>query len=138
LRKTNIEQAWPVFFHFVENSAHWAHMPRMSLRSLFAMMVAMSMLLAPFVMQSSSAMAAMPADHHAQMMSNGHCDEQPSGQDSKSADMPCCAAMCAAIAIAPVSPADPVGFARLVERPSLKRSLHSFLAKLPTPPPRLA
>jgi hypothetical protein len=114
-------------------------MPRMSLRSLFAMMVAMSMLLAPFVMQSGSAMAAMPADHHAQMMSNGHCDDQPaSGKDSKSADMPCCAAMCAAIAIAPVSPADPVGFARLVERPSLKQSLHSFLAKLPTPPPRLA
>lgn len=110
----------------------------MTLRLLFAILTAAAMLFAPFAMQSGMAMAAMPADHNAQM-GNGHCDDQPAtDKDSKSADMPCCAAMCAAIAVAPVSPADPVAFSRSVERPSLKQSLHSFLAKLPTPPPRLA
>ena len=112
--------------------------PAVSLSKLFAILIAAAMLFAPFAMQSGMAMAAMPSDHHAQMMEKGHCQGQPADKDSKSADMPCCAAMCAAIAVAPVSPADPVAFARSVERPALKKSPHSFLAKLPTPPPRLA
>ncbi len=111
----------------------------MSISKLFAILIAAAMLFAPFAMQSGSAMAAMPSDHHAQMMGTGHCEGQPpTGKDSKSADMPCCAAMCAAIAVAPVAPADPAAFARSIERPSLKQFLHGFLAKLPTPPPRLA
>lgn len=110
-----------------------------SISKLFAIIVAVSMLFAPFAMQSGSAMAAMPSDHHAQMMDTGHCDGQPAtDKDSKPADMPCCAAMCVAIAVAPVSRAEPAAFARSIERPSLKQSLHGFLAKLPTPPPRLA
>ena len=113
--------------------------PAVSISKLFAILIALSMLFAPFAMQSGAAMAAMPSDHHAQMMDSGHCEGQPAtDKDSKSADMPCCAAMCAAIAVAPVSPAEPAAFARSIERPSLKQSLHGFLAKLPTPPPRLA
>ncbi len=110
-----------------------------SISKFFAILIAAAMLFAPFAMQSGSAMAAVPTDHHAQMMGADHCEgESPTGKDSKSADQPCCAAMCTAIAVAPVSPADPPAFARSVERPSLNQSLHGFLAKLPTPPPRLA
>lgn len=110
----------------------------MSLRPLFAMLIAVGMLFAPLAMQSGRAMAMAPAaDHHAQMMESGHCEGQSdSGKDSKSAGKPCCAAMCAAIAVAPVSPAESVAFARLINRPSLQQFRHGFLAKLPTPPPR--
>jgi hypothetical protein len=110
-----------------------------SISKLLAILIAAAMLFAPFAMQSGSAMAAMASDHHGQTMGTGHCEGQPAtNQDSKSADMPCCAAMCAAIAIAPVSPLDPVAFARPVDRPTLEQFRHGFVAKLPTPPPRLA
>ena len=112
--------------------------PAVSLSKLFAIVIAAAMLFAPFAMQSGMAMAAMPSDHHAQMMEKGHCDGQPADRDSKGADMPCCAAMCAAIAVATSAPVEPAAFSRSVEHSSLKQSLHGFLAKLPTPPPRLA
>ena len=111
--------------------------PAVSLSKLFAILIAAAMLFAPFAMQSGMAMAAMPSDHHTQMMENGHCEGQPADEDSKGAEKPCCAAMCTAIAVATSSPAQPAAFARSVEQPSLNRSLHGFLAKLPTPPPRL-
>jgi hypothetical protein len=106
---------------------------------LFAILIAAAMLFAPFAMQSGSAMAAMPSDHHAQTMGADHCEGQPAtDKDSKSADKPCCAAMCAAVAIATGSPVEPAVFARAVERPALEQFRHGILAKLPTPPPRLA
>ncbi len=106
---------------------------------LFAILIAAAMLFAPFAMQSGSAMASMPSDHHAQMMGKDHCEGQPAeDKDSKSADEPCCAAMCAAVAIATGSPIGPAVFARAVERPTLEQFRHGILAKLPTPPPRLA
>lgn len=123
-----------VEFHVVR-----MHMDLVSISKFFAILIAVAMLFAPFAMQSGSAMAAMPSDHHAQMVDTGHCDGQPdTDTDDMSADMPCCAAMCAAISVAPVSPAEPAAYARSIERPSLNQSLHGFLAKLPTPPPRLA
>lgn len=113
--------------------------PAVSISKLFAILIAAAMLFAPFAVQSGAAMAAMPSDHHAQMMGKGHCEGMPATDgDSKPADMLCCAAMCAAMAVAPVSPTDPADVSHSVERPSLKQSLHGFLAKLPTPPPRLA
>ena len=113
--------------------------PAVSVSKLFAILIAVSMLFAPFAMQSGSAMAAMPSDHHAEMMSDGHCDGQPAtDKDSKSGEMPCCAAMCAAVAVAAGSSAEPAAFERAAERPSLEQFRQGFLAKLPTPPPRLA
>ena len=112
--------------------------PDVSLSKLFAILIAAAMLFAPFAMQSGMAMAAMPSDHHAQMMEKGHCEGPPADKDSKGGDMPCCAAMCAAVAIATSASARPLVFSRSVERPSVKQSMHGFLAKLPTPPPRLA
>jgi hypothetical protein len=113
--------------------------PGVSLRPLFAVMIACAMLFAPLVMQSGSAMAAMPSDHQSQMIGKDHCEGQPTNdRDSKSAEKPCCAAMCAAVAIAAGSPVEPAVFARAVERPAVEQFRHGFLAKLPTPPPRLA
>lgn len=110
----------------------------MSLRPLVAMLIAVGMLFAPLAMQSGRAMAMAPAaDHHAQMMEGGHCAGQSgTGKDSQSAGKPCCVAMCAAVAVAPVSPPESVAFPRLIDRSSLQKFRHGFLAKLPTPPPR--
>lgn len=106
---------------------------------LLAILIAAAMLFAPFAMQSGSAMAAMPSDHHGKTMSEDHCDGQSAtDKDSKSAEKPSCAAMCAAVAIATGSLVDPAVFARAVERPALEHFRHGILAKLPTPPPRLA
>lgn len=112
---------------------------RVNMRPLFAMLIAAAMLFAPFAMRAGSAMAMAPADHHAQMMERGHCGEQPAnGKDGETVDKSCCVAVCAAIAIAPVAPLEPQAFAKNVDRPSLTPFHHSFLAKLPTPPPRRA
>lgn len=113
--------------------------PTVSLRPLFAMLVAFAMLFAPLALQSGSAMAMAPADHHAQMMERGHCGEQPAkGDHGKSADKSCCVAMCAAVAVAPTAPIEPLALVSSSERPSLAQFHHSFLAELPTPPPRIA
>ena len=110
-----------------------------SSRPLFAMMIAFAMLFAPLAMQSGSAMAMAPADHHAQMMKSGHCGEQPAtDHDGKLVDKSCCVAMCTAIAVAPVVPVEPHAFAKIMDRPSLTPVHHGFLAELPTPPPRRA
>jgi hypothetical protein len=113
--------------------------PRVSLRALFAMLIAFAMLFAPLALQSGAAMAMAPADHHAQMMKTGHCGEQPAkSQDGKMADKSCCAAMCAAVAVAPAVTVEPHAYAPSVEHPTLDQFQHSYLAKLPTPPPRRA
>lgn len=113
--------------------------PLVSLRPLSAVLIALAMLFAPFAMPSGAAMATAPADHHGQMMDKGHCGDQPAkGKADKAADKACCAAMCTAIAVAPASPAAPPVFLRSIEQPSLEQLSHSYLAKLPTPPPRRA
>ncbi|MDP9422052.1 MAG: hypothetical protein M3Q19_04320 [Pseudomonadota bacterium] len=111
----------------------------MSHRSLFAMLIAFAMLFAPLALQSGAAMAMAPADHHAQMMESGHCGEQPAkSQDGKTMDKSCCAAMCAAVAVAPSVKAEPHVLTPSAQRPALDQFQHSFIAELPTPPPRLA
>ena len=113
--------------------------PLVSLRPLFAMLIAIAMLFAPLAIQGSSAMAMAPADHHAQMMESGHCGEQPAkGDHDKAPDKSCCVAMCSAVAVAPTAFVEPHSFSRPVERPALDQFQRSFLAELPTPPPRLA
>jgi Ni/Co efflux regulator RcnB len=109
------------------------------LPKLLAILIAAAMLFAPFAMQSGAAMAAMASDHHAKMVDKGHCDRQPAGdEDSKRADKPCCAAMCAAVAVTPIAPVEPIAHASSVDRPTAAQFQRGFLAKLPTPPPRVA
>ena len=112
----------------------------MSIQRLLVLIIAIAMSFAPLGIQSGSAMAMAPtADNHAQMMESGHCGDQPAkSQDSKSDDKSCCVAMCTAIAVAPTTPIEPHAFSSSIERPSLTQFNHSFLAELPTPPPRLA
>lgn len=113
-------------------------MARVSVSKLFAMLIAVALLFAPFAMRSGSAMAAMPSDHHAQMKGTSHCDGQSKSDEGKAAEKPCCVAMCAAVTVAPAAAAEPHSFSRTVERPALDQFERGFLAELPTPPPRLA
>lgn len=108
----------------------------MTLRPIFAILIAFAMLFAPFAMQS--AMAAT-SGHHGQAMAADHCGEQSAeGKFDKSGAKPCCAAMCAAVTVAPPSPVESIAFAKPLHHPALVRASPSFLAKLPTPPPRFA
>ena len=123
----------------IAQKASGAYGARVSLRPLFAMLIAFAMLFAPLALQSGAAMAMVPADHHAQMMEAEHCGEQPANShEGKTADKSCCAAMCTAIAVAPAPMSEPHALASSTERPSLIQFDHSYLAELPTPPPRLA
>ena len=113
--------------------------PSVSIRPLFAMLIAFAMLFAPLALQSGAAMAMAPADHHAQMMETGHCGEQPAkSQHGKMVDKSCCAAMCVAVAVAPSVTVEPHEYTPSVERPALDQFQRSYLAELPTPPPRRA
>ena len=112
---------------------------KMSPRAFFAILIAVAMLFGPLAMPSGHAMAAVPSDHQSQMIGIGHCKSPPvKGNDSKSTSKSCCVAMCTAIATAPLSPVEPVAFSRSVGRPARDRIGRGFLAKLPTPPPRIA
>lgn len=123
----------------IAQKASGAYGARVSLRPLFAMLIAFAMLFAPLALQSGAAMAMVPADHHAQMMEAEHCGEQPAkSHEGKTADKSRCAAMCTAIAVAPAPMSEPHALASSTERPSLIQFDHSYLAELPTPPPRLA
>ena len=111
----------------------------MSPRPFFAILIAFAMLFAPLAMQTGSAMAMAPADHQSQMMDQGHCSDQPAeGTDGKTMAKSCCVAMCTAVAVAAPSLVEPLAFGRVLDRPSLDRFHHSYLAKLATPPPRRA
>ena len=112
---------------------------RVTCRSIFAMLIAAALLFAPFAMRSGGAMAAMPSNHHSQAMDKSHCGDQPAtGKDHKSTGKSCCAAMCTAIAVAPGSPVEPLAHARSIDRSAIDQFGRSFMAKLPTPPPRRA
>ena len=108
------------------------------LRRLHLILAALAMLVAPLTMQSGMAVAAMPMDHR-EMAQAGHCgDEESSGEGEPGAMTQCCVAMCSAVAPSGAAPLEPVTY----QAPFLfgLRSIEhrAFLAKLPTPPPRLA
>ena len=113
-------------------------MAAMSLRPIFAILIAIGMFLAPLAIRSGAAMA-MPSDHHEQMNSAGHCGEQPSkSKHQKSDESACCVAMCTAVAPATAARLEPQFLTASVDLPALDRFGRSFLAELPTPPPRAA
>ena len=118
-------------------SATWG---LMSIRKLFAMLVAFAVLFAPSVAYASMPMA-MSSHHDLQMMEMGHCETPPasSGDHHKSDGMTCCMSMCMAIGIAPDAPV------ALAEEPSpamlyapVRVFWHGRLAEIATPPPRRA
>ena len=109
------------------------------LRPFFAILIAAAMILSPFAMRSGMAMAAAPADHHAQLTVDKHCGSQSGDRmPGKANDKGCCAAMCANIMVPAAAPVEPIGYARGIDQPMIATIGASFLAKLPTPPPRAA
>ena len=108
------------------------------LRRLHLILAALAMLVAPLAMQSGMAMAAMPMDHR-EMAQAGHCgDEDSSGEDEPGAMTQCCVAMCSAVAPLGATAIEPAPYHATILASFRSTEHRAFLAKLPTPPPRLA
>jgi hypothetical protein len=109
----------------------------MTLSKLFAMLIALAVLIAPGV--AGAAMAATP--HHAMaMMQAGHCQAPPSNSadHDKTPAKSCCIAMCTALAIAPTRPAASSPPQQQVAEFAPPKAIHGLLAEIATPPPRLS
>lgn len=108
------------------------------LRRLHLILAALAMLVAPLAMQSGMAMAAMPMDH-GEMAQAGHCGDEDSGSEDEPGSMTqCCVAMCSALAPLGVAAIEPVAYHAPILAGFRSSGHRAFLAKLPTPPPRLA
>jgi len=110
-----------------------------SLRTLFAIVVALAVLFAPTVTREGQAFAAVP-DHDMQMMEVGHCQSLPShsGAPDEETGKSCCISICFAVAITPAVPASGSAV-RAVQSVSQPAALHRpYLGELATPPPRSA
>ena len=109
----------------------------MSLRKLFAVILALAVLFTPAV--TGAAMASSP--HHAmQMMEAGHCQTPPSQSDhhDKTAGKSCCIAMCMAVAITPATPLLEE-HAQAAQNNFFVPTAHDgYLREIATPPPRSA
>ena len=111
----------------------------MSIHKLFAILIALAVLLAPAFSRAGEAFATVP-DHHAQMLTSGHCQDAAPGSDQEegSSAKTCCIAMCMAVAATPP--------AALAEKDLLHSqavfTARAFMMGLPaeiaTPPPRFA
>lgn len=109
----------------------------MSIRKLFALLVALAVLFAPGV--TGAAMAAAP-DHHMQVMEAGHCEAPPSsaGHHDKMGGKSCCISMCMAVAIAPTARAIDHEVAHAPATFVIPALHLAYLAEIATPPPRRA
>lgn len=110
-----------------------------SIRRLFAILVALALLFAPAFTDAGEAFAATP-DHHARMMEAGHCQmpSSNSGDHNKAPIKSCCVAMCMAVAIAPDVRAAVVAQAPATAYFAAPGSWHGYLGEIATPPPRQA
>ena len=121
-----------------------AYSASMSVRKLFAVLLAVAVLFAPMVTGISAAVAAVP-DHQMQMMSTGHCksasssndSNEPSGKDAKSGKS-CCMAMCIAVTPAPAANDAWQPLVGVATVSVLKPFLIGLPAEIATPPPRTA
>lgn len=109
----------------------------MSIRRLFAILVALAVLFAPSV--TSTAMASAP-DHQMQMMQAGHCEMPMSGKSGhdKMDGKNCCISMCMAVAINPSAPPAEHALAHVQATFPTPKSYLGHLTEIATPPPRLA
>ncbi|MGX7926923.1 hypothetical protein ACWPMX_10180 [Tsuneonella sp. HG094] len=108
------------------------------LRRLHLILAALAMLVAPLAMQSGMAMAAMPMEHR-EMAQSGHCGDEDSGSEDEPAAMTqCCVAMCSALAPLGAAAIEPIAYHVPILAEFRSSGHRAFLAKLPTPPPRLA
>ena len=113
-----------------------AYVRLVSIRRLFAFVLAVSVLFAPGV--ASAALAAAP-HHDMQMMQAGHCQTPPSHSgDHKMGGKNCCIAMCMAVAVAPSTPAENAPLGEQVAQFASPQAYHGLPAEIATPPPRHA
>jgi hypothetical protein len=114
-----------------------AYAQPVSIRKLFAILLALAVLLAPGV--SGAAMAAAP-HHDMQMMEAGHCETPPSmpGGHEKMAGKSCCIAMCMALAVAPFAPAEDRMPRQQIAGFVPPQAYHSLPSEIATPPPRFS
>jgi hypothetical protein len=104
----------------------------------FLMMWAMvAVLFAPLV-SLTPAMAAMPMHGQAMVTTPSHCGEADPGRDNGNNQMPddCCTAICGAATIPPALAMTPLRHDRPVTMSFESGPRRSFIAALPTPPPR--
>lgn len=106
-----------------------------SIRKLFAIILALAVLFAPAV--TNAAMAATP-HHDMQMMEAGHCKTPPSGtrHHEQSDGKSCCISMCMAVAVAPSAPTELVPPRQQIAQFALPKTYHGLPAEIATPPPR--
>ena len=109
------------------------------MQKLLAIFVALAVLIAPAFTRAGEAFASVP-DHHAQMLTTGHCQAavpSPDQEEDGSAKT-CCVAMCMAVA---VTPPDPLSERNLLHAPAVfigRAFLMGLPAEIATPPPRFA
>ena len=107
-----------------------------SIRKLFAVILALAVLVAPGV--TGAAMAATP-NHQMPMMEAGHCHTPPaSSGEHKMGGKSCCIAMCMALAVAPSAPTEMAPPRQQIAEFAPPKAYHGLLAEIATPPPRRA
>ncbi len=109
----------------------------MSIQKLFALFVALAVLIAPSVTYAAMPMA-MGSHNGMQMMEMGHCEAPPSKTDGKAPVKTCCISMCMAVAIAPLTPTATVQPSHATTYFAALPSWHGYLGEIATPPPRTA
>ena len=111
----------------------------MKIHTVFAILIAAAMLLAPLAIRSGAAMAMAPSAHPEQTIDKGHCSG-PAGQPDGGQDTgdPCCAAMCNGLAVAAAAPVEAAANPEPLLTVAPVADRHGVCAKLPTPPPRLS
>ena len=116
-----------------------AYQASMSIRKLFAILIAIAMLFAPAFSRVGEASAAV-TDHHAQMMESGHCQSMPADSDEhdKAAEKSCCISMCMGVAVTPPTSARGPAPAPAAVVPAITTLHLAYLGEIATPPPKLA
>ena len=107
----------------------------MSIRRLFAILLALAVLFAPAV--TASASAAEPS-HDMQMMRVGHCQGPMPGSPDKNAGKTCCISICMGVALSPLAPQAEASVQIASPEFAAPVSLTGLPTELPTPPPRLS
>jgi hypothetical protein len=107
----------------------------MTLRSLFAMMIALAVLFAPAVTSPAMATAA-----HQKMptVEAGHCQTPAStaGHHDQKEGKDCCISLCMALAVVPTAPVEAPQACQQAADFAPPRSYHGLPEEIATPPPR--
>lgn len=114
-----------------------AYGPTVSIRRLFAILVAVAVLFGPVFTHASAASAAV-GGHHSQMVDAGNCESPTpvSSQDDTTPTKSCCVSMCMGVAAMP-APRASSSMVRPVPAVAAIPTLHlSYLGEIATPPPR--